>query len=63
MLVDDALDDGRAVPGQRLGELLLAGGPAAGRYPLLPPGSVAPSPAQLAATLASVAASERNQVT
>lgn len=64
----EAVNFSCSVPGQQafireFGELLLAGGPAAGRYPLLPPGSVAPTPAQLTATLASVAASERNQVT
>ena len=64
----EAVNFGCSVPGQQafireFGELLLAGGPAAGRYPLLPPGSVTPTPAQLAATLASVAASERDQVT
>jgi hypothetical protein len=51
------------VPGQQafireFGDMLLAG-PVAGRYPLLPPGSVKATPAQLAATLASVAAAER----
>lgn len=58
----EAVNFGCSVPGQQafileFGQLLLAGGPAAGRYPLLPPGSVTPTPAQLAATLASVAKS------
>lgn len=62
----EAVNFGCSVPGQQaftaeFGELLLAGGPAAGRYPLLPPGSVRPTPAQLTATLAAVAASERDQ--
>ncbi|HXT89354.1 MAG TPA: hypothetical protein VN714_08850, partial [Trebonia sp.] len=62
----EAVNFGCSVPGQQafireFGELLLAGGPAAGRYPLLPPGSVKPSLALLAATLASVAAAEQNQ--
>jgi protein tyrosine phosphatase (PTP) superfamily phosphohydrolase (DUF442 family) len=59
----EAVNFGCSVPGQQafileFGQLLLAGGPAAGRYPLLRPGSVSPSPAQLTATLASVAAAE-----
>jgi len=63
----EAVNFGCSVPGQQafireFGELLLAGGPAAGRYPLLPPGSVKPTLALLAATLASVAAAEQNQV-
>ena len=63
----EAVNFGCTVPGQQafvreFGMLLLAGGPTAGRYPLLPPGSVTPTPAQLAATLASVAALERDQV-
>lgn len=62
----EAVNFGCSVPGQQafiaeFGELLLAGGPTAGRYPLLPPGSVMPTPAQLTATLAAVAASERDQ--
>ena len=62
----EAVNFGCSVPGQQafileFGELLLAGGPAAGRYPLLPPGSVAPLPAQLTATLASVAKAEGSQ--
>jgi hypothetical protein len=63
----EAVNFGCSVPGQQafireFGELLLAGGPAAGRYPLLPPGSVKPPVALLAATLASVAAAEQNQI-
>ena len=63
----EAVNFGCTVPGQQafireFGVLLLAGGPSAGRYPLLPPGSVTPAPAELTATLASVAALERNQV-
>lgn len=59
----EAVNFGCSVPGQQafilgFGQLLLAGGPAAGRYPLLAPGSVIPAPALLAATLASVAQSE-----
>lgn len=59
----EAVNFGCSVPGQQafileFGQLLLAGGPAAGRYPLLRPGSVTPTPAQLTATLASVAKSE-----
>jgi hypothetical protein len=62
--LSEAVNFGCSVPGQQafilvFGELLQAGGPAAGRYPLLPLGSVTPTPAQLAATLASVAASEQ----
>ena len=56
----EAVNFGCIVPGQQafileFGDLLLAGGPAAGRYPLLRPGTVTPTPAQLAATLASAA--------
>lgn len=60
----EAVNFGCSVPGQQafvreFGDLLLAGGPSAGRYPLLPPGSVKPTAAQLAATLAAVAAAEK----
>jgi hypothetical protein len=59
----EAVNFGCSVPGQQafireFGDMLLAG-PVAGRYPLLPPGSVRATPAQLAATLASVAVAER----
>lgn len=66
---DDALTEavnfGCSVPGQQAfireyGDLLLAGGPSAGRYPLLPLGSVKPTAAELAATLAGVAAAEKD---
>jgi hypothetical protein len=59
----EAVNFGCIVPGQQafiseFGGLLLKG-PVAGRYPLLPPGSVRATPEQLNATLAAVAASER----
>ena len=58
----EAVNFGCVVPGQQafiseFGDLLL-NGPVAGRYPLLPPGSVRPTPEQLTATLASVAAAQ-----
>lgn len=60
----EAVNFGCSVPGQQAfireyGDLLAAGGPAAGRYPLQPPGSVRPTAAELAATLAAVAAAEK----
>jgi len=70
----EAANFGCIVPGQQafvreFGDQLLADladGPAAGRaggrYPLLPPGSVRPTAAELTATLASVAKSEPDQV-
>jgi protein tyrosine phosphatase (PTP) superfamily phosphohydrolase (DUF442 family) len=62
----EAVNFGCSVPGQQafileFGEQLRAGGPAAGRYPLLPPGSVTPTADQLAATLAGVAKLEASQ--
>jgi hypothetical protein len=61
----EAVNFGCIVPGQQafvreFGDLLLAGGPSAGRYPLLPPGSVKPTAAELAATLDLVAAAEKD---
>jgi hypothetical protein len=59
----EALNFGCVVPGQlafisEFGDLLLMG-PVAGRYPLLPPGSVRATLAQLTTTLAAAAAAER----
>jgi Tyrosine phosphatase family len=58
----EAVNFGCVVPGQQafiseFGDLLLKG-PVAGRYPLLPPGSARPTPEQLTATLAAVAAAQ-----
>jgi hypothetical protein len=59
----EAVNFGCFIPGQQafireFGEMLLAG-PVAGRYPLLPPGSVRATPRQLAATVATAVAAER----
>jgi protein-tyrosine phosphatase len=59
----EALNFGCFVPGQHafireFGDMLLAGS-VAGRYPVRPPGSVSPTPAQLAATIVTAADPER----
>jgi protein-tyrosine phosphatase len=61
----EAVNFGCFVPGQQafvreFGDLLLAGGPSAGRYPLLPLGSVTPTAAERAATLDLIAAAEKD---
>jgi hypothetical protein len=63
--VTEAVNFGCCIPGQQafireFGELLLAEG--VGRYPLLPLGSVSATPEQLAATVSSVAKSEKGAV-
>lgn len=55
-----AANFGCFAPGQlafirAFGDLLLAADPGLGRYPLLPPGSVRPTPQQLAATISTAA--------
>jgi len=61
----EAVNFGCFAPGQQafirtFGELLLAG--PVGRYPLLPPGSVTPTPQQLAATVRTAADAEHGAV-
>jgi protein-tyrosine phosphatase len=56
----EAVNFGCCIPRQQafienFGQLLLSGSPALGRYPLQPPGSVAPTPEQLAATVRTAA--------
>jgi hypothetical protein len=63
--VTEAVNFGCCIPAQQafireFGELLLAEG--VGRYPLLPLGSVSATPEQLAATVSSVAKSEKDAV-
>jgi hypothetical protein len=63
--VTEAVNFGCCIPAQQafireFGELLLAEG--VGQYPLLPLGSVSATPEQLAATVSSVAKSEKDAV-
>ena len=63
--LSEAVNFGCTPPGQlafirEFGDMLAAG--PVERYPLLPPGSVSPTPEQLAATVRTVAAAERGDV-